>query len=96
MGLTPNLSLTAMTCERVDSSGDKTKGTGAPSAWGTGGVKLNRDVSETARLFSYASVTCSAGHQDKGDRILALMAASDLVCKPGWKADWTVGREFGQ
>jgi hemoglobin/transferrin/lactoferrin receptor protein len=96
LGLTPYLSVTAMTYERETSPGKKTKDTGVPSSWGTGGLRFSRNLTDTVRFFSDASLTWSAGHKDEGDRNLAPAATADLEYASGWKADLTLGVEVGR
>ena len=94
LGLTPYVSITALTYEREIAPGDVSDDPMTPSSWGTGGLKFSRRVSERARVFSDASVTWSAGFHDKEGYLAP--SAADLAYSSGWKWDWTFGLEYGE
>jgi hemoglobin/transferrin/lactoferrin receptor protein len=64
LGLTPYLSLTALSYERETNDGLKSKDTGVPRSFGVGGIRFNRDFGEEWRFFADGSLTWSAGHFD--------------------------------
>jgi hemoglobin/transferrin/lactoferrin receptor protein len=93
MGLTPYASMTAMRYVRKFKNGYKSDNSGVPKTWGVGGLRWEREISGSLRLFADASLTWSGGFHDEGaDGI----TANTLYYDSGARADFTVGIDGGE
>jgi outer membrane receptor protein involved in Fe transport len=94
--LTPYVSVTTMRYEREVTPGNTTKDTGVPKHWGVAGLRFSKEFGGNMRLFSDASVTWSEGHRNIDYATLSSAAGTNIVYSSGFKADLTVGAEYGQ
>ncbi|MDR1656549.1 MAG: TonB-dependent receptor [Deltaproteobacteria bacterium] len=93
--LTPYISITAISYER-EVAGNKTKDTGIPRGWGTAGLKFSKEFGGNVRFFSDASFTWSGGHHNVDFTTLSGATGTNIMYSSGWKADLTVGLEYGE
>jgi hemoglobin/transferrin/lactoferrin receptor protein len=93
LGLTPYLSMTAMRYVRKYKNDYKTDNTGVPRTWGTAGLRWERHLADSLRLYTNASLSWSGGFHDEKE---VGIDEETMFYRPGTRLDFVIGVEGGE
>jgi outer membrane receptor protein involved in Fe transport len=74
-------------------NGYESDNSGIPRTWGTGGLRWERHLSDSLRLFTNASLTWSGGFHNETDQGIT---DETMFYRSGARADFVIGVEGGE